>query len=54
MGVANDKLQIGTGIDAIYEKHAWWESVATVHDIDIEGPFAGNGDDHLSYVTKWT
>ncbi|MDC3123107.1 hypothetical protein OBB00_00080 [Gammaproteobacteria bacterium] len=33
--------------DAIYGKHAWWESVATVHDIDIEGPFAGNGDDHF-------
>ena len=47
MGVANDELRIRTGIDAIYEKHAWWESVATVHDIDIEGPFAGNGDDHF-------
>lgn len=47
MGGANDEPQIGKGIDAIYEKHAWWESVATVHDIDIEGPFAGNGDDHF-------
>ena len=47
MGGANDEPQIGTGIDAIYEKHAWWESVATVHDIDIEGPFAGNSDDHF-------
>ena len=50
MGGAKDKPQIGTGIDAIYEKHAWWESVATVHDIDIEGPFAGNGTIILSYV----
>ena len=49
MGGANDKPQIGTGIDAIYEKHAWWESVATVHDIDIQGPFAGNGTIILSY-----
>ena len=38
---------IGEGIQTIYEKHAWWESVATVHNIDIEGPFAGNGDDHF-------
>ena len=45
MGGANDEPQIGKGIDAIYEKHAWWESVATVHGIDIEGPFADNGDD---------
>ena len=29
------------------KKNAWWKSVATVHDIDIEGPFAGNGDDHF-------
>ena len=39
--------QMGEGIQTIYEKHAWWESVATVHNIDIEGPFAGNGDDHF-------
>lgn len=42
---ANDEPQIGTGVEASYEKHAWWESVATVHGIDIEGPFADNGDD---------
>ena len=53
MGGSNDKPQIGTGIDAICEKHAWWESVATVHDIDIEGPFAGKGTIILSYVIKW-
>ena len=39
--------QIGEGIQTIYEKHARWERVATVHNIDIEGPFAGNGDDHF-------
>ena len=42
---ANDEPQIGTGVGASYEKHAWWESGATVHGIDIEGPFADNGDD---------
>ena len=47
LGGANDEPQIGTRIDEIYEKHAWWESVATVHDIEIEGPFDSNGDDHL-------
>ena len=35
------------GIQAVREKHAWWESVATVHKVDVEGPFAGNGDDHF-------
>ena len=42
---ANDEPQTGTGIEASYEKHAWWASIATVHGVDIEGPFAGNGDD---------
>ena len=28
-------------------KHEWWENVATVHQVDVEGPFAGNGDDHF-------
>ena len=35
------------GIQAVREKHEWWESVATVHQIDVEGPFAGSGDDHF-------
>ena len=47
MSDADAEPQIGEGIQTIYEKHAWWESVATVHNIDIEGPFAGNGDDHF-------
>ncbi|MBL6815091.1 MAG: nuclear transport factor 2 family protein [Pseudomonadales bacterium] len=47
MSDAEAEPQIGEGIQTIYEKHAWWESVATVHNIDIEGPFAGNGDDHF-------
>ena len=35
------------GIQAVREKHEWWESVATVHQIDVEGPYGGNGDDHF-------
>ncbi len=35
------------GIQAVREKHEWWESVATGHHVDVEGPFAGNGDDHF-------
>ena len=35
------------GLPAVREKHAWWENAATVHNIDVEGPFAGNGDDHF-------
>ena len=44
---ANDEPQIGTGVDAICEKHAWCESVAPVNGINVKGPFAGNGDDHF-------
>ena len=35
------------GLPAVREKHAWWVNAATVHNIDVEGPFAGNGDDHF-------
>ena len=35
------------GLPAVREKHAWWANAATVHNIDVEGPFAGNGDDHF-------
>ena len=35
------------GIRAVREKHEWWENVATVHQVDVEGPFAGNGEDHF-------
>ena len=47
MSGANEEPQIGEGIETIYEKLAWWERVAEVHSLDVEGPFAGNGDDHL-------
>ncbi|MDP6186930.1 MAG: hypothetical protein QF863_06855, partial [Pseudomonadales bacterium] len=35
------------GIQAVREKHEWWENMATVHNVYAEGPFAGNGDDHV-------
>ena len=35
------------GIQVVREKHEWWENMATVHNVDAEGPFAGNGDDHF-------
>ena len=35
------------GLPAVREKHPWWANAATVHNIDVEGPFAGNGDDHF-------
>jgi len=35
------------GIQAVREKHEWWENMATVHNVDAKGPFAGNGDDHF-------
>ena len=39
------------GLDAVREKHAWWNSVATMHDTTAEGPFAGFGDD--CFVVKF-
>lgn len=47
MSGADGEPQIGEGIATIYEKHAWWERVANVHNLDVEWPFAGNGDDHF-------
>ena len=35
------------GLPAVREKHECWANAATVHNIDVEGPFAGNGDDHF-------
>ena len=35
------------GIQAVREKHEWCENMATVHNVDAERPFAGNGDDHF-------
>ena len=35
--------QVWGGIDAVSEKHAWWDGVATVHSVEVDGPFAGSG-----------
>lgn len=47
MSEPNEEPQTGEGIAIIYEKHAWWERVAEVHSLEVEGPFAGHGDDHF-------
>jgi len=36
------------GIAAVKEKHAWWNSVATLHSLTVEGPYAGIGDDQFA------
>ena len=41
-------------IAIIYEKHAWWERVAEVHSLEVEGSFAGHGDDHFVVRYRWT
>ena len=46
-----DGPQTFEGLDAVREKHAWWASVATMHDTAAEGPYAGDGDDH--FVVKF-
>ena len=37
---AGENGQIFDGIAAVREKHAWWNSVATIHDFKAEGPYA--------------
>jgi hypothetical protein len=37
--------QVWEGIDAVREKHAWWDGVATVHSVEVDGPFAGSGSE---------
>lgn len=39
------------GIAQVREKHAWWNSVATLHDTTAEGPYAGIGDNQ--FVVKF-
>ena len=39
--------QVWEGIDAVREKHAWWDGVATVHSVEVDGPFAGSGSEHV-------
>ncbi|MCR9279445.1 MAG: nuclear transport factor 2 family protein [Pseudomonadaceae bacterium] len=44
---AEGEPQTWEGIKAVREKHAWWESVTTMHSTTVEGPFAGSGDDQF-------
>ena len=44
---AGEEAQTWQGVGAVREKHAWWNSVATMHEIRAEGPFAGGGDNHF-------
>jgi len=45
------EAQTWEGIQAVKEKHAWWNSVTTLHSMSAEGPYAGIGDDH--FVVKF-
>lgn len=47
MGNPEDPPQVWKGIDAVGEKHASWQTVSSMHGVNVEGPFAGNGDDHF-------
>ncbi len=40
-----EEPQVWKGIDGVREKYAWWESVATIHSVEVDGPFAGHGSD---------
>ena len=50
-GADADSVQTFSGIDAVREKHAWWNQVATLHASTAEGPYAGAGDNH--FVVKF-
>lgn len=36
------------GIAAVREKHAWWNGVATMHEVTAEGPYAAAGDEQMA------
>lgn len=36
------------GIAAVREKHEWWNSVATMHEVTAEGPYAAADDNQLA------
>lgn len=36
------------GIEAVREKHAWWNSVAAMHEVTAEGPYAAADDNQLA------
>ena len=36
------------GIQAVRDKHAWWNSVATMHEVTAEGPYGAAADNQLA------
>ncbi|NKC00322.1 MAG: nuclear transport factor 2 family protein [Pseudomonadales bacterium] len=50
-GSDGGEAQTWEGIEAVREKHAWWDSAATTHETTAEGPYAGSGDDQ--FVVKF-
>ena len=44
--------QTWEGIQAVLEKHEWWNSMATMHEIRADGPYAGMGADQFA-VKFW-
>ncbi len=50
-GNGDEEAQTWEGIDAVREKHAWWNGVATMHEVTAEGPYAGGGADQ--FVVKF-
>ena len=43
-----------TGIDAIREKHKWWEENNEIHGVEINGPFIGEDQFAVHYVFDTT
>ncbi len=50
-GDGESEAQSWEGIDSVREKHAWWNSVATMHEVTAEGPYAGTGSNQ--FVVKF-
>ena len=48
---SDGEAQTWEGVDAVREKHAWWNGVTTLHSMKAEGPYSGAGDNH--FVVKF-
>lgn len=47
----NGSGRVAEGLDAIRAKHAWWDTHATVHAAEVEGPFP-DGDDRFAVIFR--
>ena len=49
--VDNGNGRVAVGLEAIRAKHAWWAENATMHALEVEGPFP-HGDDRFAVIFR--